>query len=81
MSTGSKFTEAGTPHDKQWLADCADLVKAKMPENYCFVVFGFPASGSDRIFYASNAKREDIREALRQWLEKSGPQDHGRHVE
>lgn len=60
--------EQGSPRDKQWLQECAELVKNKMPENYLFVVFGFPISGSDRCFYASNATRESAIEALKEWI-------------
>lgn len=60
--------EPGTPRDKQWLQECCELVKNKMPENYCFAVFGFPIEGTDRIFYASNATRDSVIEALEQWL-------------
>jgi hypothetical protein len=62
------MNESGTPRDKQWLQDCCELVKAKMPDNYSFVVFGFPISGTDRCFYASNATRESAIAALKEWI-------------
>ena len=70
--------EPGTPRDKQWLQECCELVKNKMPENYTFVVFGFPHSGTDRIYYASNATRESAVEALKQWIAHSDA-TFGRH--
>lgn len=60
--------ETGTPRDKQWLQECCELVKNKMPENYSFVIFGFPTTGSDRIYYASSAERDSVRIALKEWL-------------
>ena len=72
--------EPGTPRDKQWLQECCELVKHKMPENYCFAIFGFPISGTDRIFYASNAQRDSVVAALETWLEHAkGQADLGRH--
>lgn len=60
--------ETGTPRDKQWLQECCELVRNKMPENYSFVIFGFPTRGSDRIYYASSAERDSVRIALKEWL-------------
>ncbi len=64
-------TESGTPRDKQWLHECCELVKNKMPDNYSFVVFGFPTTGADRCFYASNATRESVVAALKEWIKHS----------
>ena len=71
--------ESGTPRDKQWLQDCCEIVKAKMPDNYSFVVFGFPTRGSDRCFYASNATRESAVAALKAWL-KHAEADYLKHI-
>lgn len=60
-----------SPRDQQWLQECAELVKNKMPESHCFVVFAFPHSGSDRCYYISNAQRASAIEALRQWTTTS----------
>jgi len=70
--------ESGTPRDKQWLQECCELVKNKMPENYSFVVFGFPNSGTDRCFYASSASRESAVAALKEWIARSDA-DFGKH--
>lgn len=69
MNPQQPLIEPGSPRDKQWLQECCELVKNKMPENYTFVVFAFPISGSDRVFYASSAERESARSALKQWLQ------------
>lgn len=55
--------------DKQFLVECADLVKQKMPEGYNFVVFAFPQKSGERMLYVSDATRESAIEALYQWLE------------
>lgn len=60
--------ETETPKDKMWLHEMCELVKNKMPENYSFVVFGFPTAKSDRCYYASNADRKDVITALKVWI-------------
>lgn len=60
--------DSGAPRDKQWLQECCELVRNKMPEDYSFVVFGFPTKENGRCFYASNATRESVIEALKLWL-------------
>lgn len=74
--------EPGTPRDKQWLQECCELVQNKLPENYTFVVFAFPVVGTNRVYYASNARRTDIIIALKEWIKhaESEPQNHGKHV-
>jgi hypothetical protein len=73
--------EPGTPRDKQWLQECCELVKAKMPENYSFIIFGFPTIGTDRCYYASNATRESAVLALDVWIAhaKAGRAKFGSH--
>lgn len=73
--------EQGTPRDKQWLEEMCQLVRNKMPGNYSFVVFGFPNSGTDRCYYASNTTRDSAIEALKQWIAhaEAGRADFGRH--
>lgn len=62
--------ETGSPHDKQWVQDCCELITNKLPENYAFMFFAVPtpAAGTDRCFYASNARREDIIPLLEKWI-------------
>jgi len=74
-----QFDETGTPRDKQWLIECAELVKHKMPDNYSFVVFGFPNAKTDRCFYISNATRETAVEALKKWI-KNSEATFGKHL-
>jgi hypothetical protein len=69
---------SGRPKDQQWLQECCELVKNKMPEDYSFVVFGFPTSGNNRCYYGSNARREDAIAALKEWL-KHAEKDYLRH--
>lgn len=56
------------PKDQQWLQECCELVKNKMPETHAFVVFAFPVHSTDRMYYASNADRKEVIEALKTWL-------------
>lgn len=69
----------GGPRDQQWIQEMCELVKNKMPENYSFVVFGFPITGSDRCYYASNATRDSAVAALKEWL-KHAEKDYLKHV-
>lgn len=64
MSTPQEFK----PRDQQWLQEMCELVRNKMPATHTFVVFAFPAFGTDRCYYASNATRSSAIEALKQWL-------------
>ncbi len=61
----------GRPRDQQWMQEMCELVKNKLPDNYAFVVFGFPTAGPDRCYYASNATRESAVAALKHWLKHS----------
>lgn len=65
--------------DQQWLQDCCELVKNKMPDGYSFVVFGFPSKEGGRCYYASSAKRESVVAALKVWLEHA-ESDYLKHV-
>jgi hypothetical protein len=40
-----------------------------MPESHSFVVFAFPHSQTDRIYYASSAERAGVIEALKVWID------------
>ncbi len=59
---------AAVSRDQQWIQEMCELVKNKMPENYSFVVFGFPTVESGRCYYASNATRESAITALKEWI-------------
>jgi len=61
-------SEPFRPRDQQWLQEMCELVKNKMPETHTFVVFAFPTTGTDRMYYASNATRESSVAALKEWL-------------
>ncbi len=71
-ATGSAAT------DRQWIQEMCELVEHKLPENYSFVVFGFPHLASDRCYYASNATRESAIAALKEWL-KHAEKDYLTH--
>lgn len=58
-----------SPRDQQWLQEVCELVKNKMPESHHFVVFAFPFQGTDRCYYASNAERKSVIEALKEWID------------
>jgi hypothetical protein len=56
------------PKDQQWLQEMCELVENKLPEGYSFVVFAFPTSKTDRMYYASNSVRESTLVALKEWI-------------
>lgn len=66
--------------DKQYLKDICDLVKPRLPDGYGFIVFAFPFETGGRMFYASNAQRDDAVKALREWLThaEAGEFRHGK---
>jgi hypothetical protein len=70
---------SNTPRDQQWIQEMSELVENKMPEGYCFIVFGFPTSADGRCYYASNAERSDAVAALKEWI-KHAEQEFLKHT-
>ena len=73
MNTDPRPDSTGSPElagarDQQWIQEMAELVENKLPEGYGFVVFGFPFSGSGRLYYASNGQRADVIKSLKEWI-------------
>lgn len=71
------------PLDREFLKEAADAVKARLPDNYGFILLAFPfhKEGDERLLYVSNAKREDAIASLKEWLIKcSAPEDWMKHI-
>ena len=67
--------------DKDYLREMAKVVQAKMPDGFGFIVFAFEFGEDKRMYYTSNAKREDAINALKEWLIKcSGEEEWLRHI-
>ena len=57
---------------KKKLQMIAGKVSAELPKGYgfCLLTFGFNGIGKE-MMYVSNANREDIVEAMKEWIEKT----------
>jgi len=69
--------------NRQFLQDTAELVKARLPDNYGFIVMASPFNkqGDERLVYISNIKREDAINMLKEWLIKcSAHEDWMKHL-
>ena len=69
--------------DREFLKEAASAVKAKLPDNYGFILLAFPFNGEGdaRLVYISNAQRTDALNAMKEWLLKCGAaEDWIRHI-
>lgn len=70
------------PGDKEYLRLCADQVKARLPDNYGFILVAAPfGQASGRMVYVSSMRREDAINVLKEWLIKvSGEEEWMKHI-
>lgn len=55
------------------MQDIAHAVNERLPDGYGFMVLVFPFNSSEgRANYVSNGKREDVVNAMKEWLIKAG---------
>lgn len=69
--------------DREFLKEAADGVRDRLPDGYGFILlaFGFDGEGDKRLLYISNAKREDVINAMKAWLLKCGAaEDWMKHI-
>lgn len=69
--------------DRQFLRETAELVKARLPDNYGFIVLAAPfnGEGDNRLVYTSNIQRGDAIAMLKEWLLKCGAaEDWMKHI-
>lgn len=69
--------------NRQFLQEAADAVKAKLPDNYGFIILATPfeGQGDKRLVYISNTNREDAINMLKEWLLKCGAaEDWMKHI-
>lgn len=69
--------------DRQFLRDAAEAVKAKLPDNYSFIILATPfeGQGDGRLVYISNLERDGAINALKEWLLKCGAaEDWMKHI-
>lgn len=70
--------------DRQFLRDASDLIKARLPDNYGFILMATPFNkeGDCRLVYTSNIRREDAIAMLKEWLLKCGAaEDWMKHIQ
>jgi hypothetical protein len=70
--------------DREYLKDMARQLEARLPDGHGFILLAFPFGEGDgqRLFYISNAKREDAIAALKEWLiTASGEEEWMKHIE
>jgi hypothetical protein len=60
-----------TPKDREALKGIGDTIKQCIPPNVCFVLFLHTSAGSH---YLSNGHRDDVLNALEEWLTKTSGQ-------
>jgi hypothetical protein len=69
--------------NRQFLQDTADIVKARLPDNYGFLILAAPFNnqGDSRLVCTSNIRREDAINMVKEWLLKAGAaEDWMRHI-
>jgi hypothetical protein len=67
--------------DREYLRETARLIEARLPDNYGFICLAFPFGEGGRLFYTSNARREDAVAALKEWLIQAGGEEEWmRHI-
>ena len=68
--------------DREYLRDLARTIEARLPDGYGFILLAFPfGEEPGRLFYTSNAKREDAVASLKEWLIKaSGEEEWMKHI-
>lgn len=69
--------------DREFLKEAAHAVKAKLPDNYGFILLATPleGQGDKRLVYIANIQREDVVAMLKEWLLQAGAaEDWMRHI-
>ena len=73
--------------DRQFLYDTAELVKARLPDNYGFIILAAPFNadgkkqGDGRLVYTANIQRENAIALLKEWMLKCGAaEDWMQHI-
>lgn len=69
--------------DRQFLVEASHAIKAKLPDNYGFILLAAPfdGQGDKRLVYTSNIRREDAIAMLKEWLLKCGAaEDWMKHI-
>lgn len=71
------------PMDRNYLREAAEVMKAKLPDNYGFILLAFPfnGEGDNRLVYISNAQRADAIACVKEWLLQAGAaEDWMKHI-
>jgi hypothetical protein len=69
--------------DKDYLREAAEAAKAKLPDKYGFILLAFPFNneGDGRLVYISNAQREQVLNAMKEFIVRCGAgEDWMKHI-
>lgn len=68
--------------EKNDLQKLAEIIDEKLPVGYgfCLLTFPFYKEEDERLQYVSNGRREDIVEAMEEWIEKVKNDNFGKDV-
>lgn len=58
----------------------ANMIDNALPENMGFCLLLFPFNETGRMQYVSNGNRDDIANAMREWLEKVDKEKFGKDI-
>jgi hypothetical protein len=66
------------PATTKRMQDIARSVDWRLPRGWCFFVMIFPPSSGEKrpCNYASNARREDVIKAIKEWMVRGGAQEN-----
>lgn len=60
------------PLDRNFMREISEGVKAKLPDNWGFLLLAFTFGPKGQLVYSSNARREDAIATLKEFLLKAG---------
>lgn len=62
------------------LQDIAEKVKEELPKNTGFAILCFPFYTNGRLFYISNANRDDVAKVMKEWISKVDEDNYGKDI-
>lgn len=62
------------------LQDIAEKVKEELPKDTGFAILCFPFYTNGRLFYISNANRDDVAKVMKEWISKVDEDNYGKDI-
>lgn len=62
------------------LQDIAEKVKEELPKDTGFAILCFPFYTNGRLFYISNANRDDVAKVMKEWIDKVNQDNFGKDI-